>query len=65
MSLTPYAVPGEALAERFRQERLHPDAEVVVLAAYSEAALHRTHGRYFNSVEDLLPGLGAGAVAAG
>lgn len=55
-SLTAYGEPGDALRERFRAERLQPDAEVVVLAAQSEGALHRTHGRYFTSAEQLLRG---------
>jgi hypothetical protein len=44
----------DALRERFRWERLRPEAEVVVLAAPSEDALRRTHGRYFSTIGELL-----------
>jgi hypothetical protein len=52
--LEPFASRHDALRERFRWERLRPEAEVVVLAARSEAALRRTHGRYFSSIDELL-----------
>lgn len=46
----------DALAERFRMERLHrtnPDIEVVVLSAESRDALERTHARYFRTLSEL------------
>jgi len=54
LRLEPFEGREAALEERFRQERLQPDAEVVLLAARSEDALRRTHGRYFTSVDELL-----------
>ena len=46
----------EALGARFAVERRfrgNPDIEVVVLTAASEAALHRTHTRYFENAQQL------------
>lgn len=46
----------DALAERFRMERLHRangDIEVVVLSAESREALERTHARYFRTLSEL------------
>ena len=58
-----------ALRRRFLLEsemQAQPDYEVVVLGAETEEALHRTHGRYFRSLEELLNdsarGLGAAAI---
>lgn len=51
--------PHDALAERFRTERLHrgaPDIEVVVLSAESREALLRTHARYFRTLSELIEG---------
>lgn len=47
----------EAVAERFRQERLHrgdPDVEVVVLVSGSKEELMATHSRYFRSAHEIL-----------
>lgn len=47
----------EALRERFAVERKHrgeTDLEVVVLGADSEAALRRTHARYFENLASLV-----------
>lgn len=52
----PEGAGDAALARRFeleRQEREHPEKEVVMLGADSEADLRRTHARYFDSVEKL------------
>ena len=51
-----YQRADKALSARFAAERTHrdePDVEVVVLGAESEAALARTHSRYFKSVPEL------------
>lgn len=56
LSNTPFNDAGEALAQRFRDERLHrhdPNIEVVVLTAESKTALRRTHARYFESLTEL------------
>jgi hypothetical protein len=37
-----------------RQEREDPNIEVIVLGAESLEALHRTHGRYFKTLGQLL-----------
>ena len=45
-----------ALARRFELEsenRLRPQIEIVLLSADSEAALRRTHSRYFETVKEL------------
>jgi hypothetical protein len=45
-----------ALQRRFareRQQRDHPEIEVVVLGAKSREALERTHARYFKTVQEL------------
>jgi hypothetical protein len=46
-----------ALAERFARERDaegDPNLEIVLLGAPSEAALRRTHSRYFKSAREQL-----------
>jgi hypothetical protein len=56
LSSTPFNDASEALAQRFRDERLHqhnPDIEIVVLTAESKSALRRTHARYFESLTEL------------
>ncbi len=55
LSETAFADGREALAERFKAERMHrgSDVEVVVLTAESKAALRRTHARYFRTVSEL------------
>lgn len=48
-----------ALQRRFareRQQRDHPEIEVVVLGAESREALERTHARYFKTVQELAKG---------
>jgi hypothetical protein len=52
--LARFTTPADALRARFRLERSRPDAEIVVLAARSDNALRRTHGRYFSSPGQLL-----------
>jgi hypothetical protein len=52
--LAKYATPADALTARVQWERRRPEAEVVVLAARSDHALRRTHGRYFSSPGQLL-----------
>jgi hypothetical protein len=50
-----------ALARRFeldRQYAAEPAIEVVLLSAESEAALSRTHARYFKSVGELAEAAG-------
>jgi len=45
-----------ALAQRFERERREkddPDIEVILFSAPSEAALMRTHARYFRTEEQL------------
>lgn len=45
-----------ALHRRFeyeREQRNHPEIEVVVLGAESTEALKRTHARYFKTVQEL------------
>ena len=47
----------KALLRRFELERefaAKPDYEIVVLGAESEAAIRRTHGRYFKTFAELL-----------
>jgi hypothetical protein len=46
----------DALAARFRAEREqgdHKNIEVVVLTARSRDDLHKTHARYFQSLDEL------------
>ncbi len=46
-----------ALRRRFELEREYrgqKDVEIVVLGAESEAAIRKTHGRYFKTVSELL-----------
>ena len=46
-----------SLLRRFELEREYadkPDYEIVVLGAESEAAIRRTHGRYFKTFAELL-----------
>jgi hypothetical protein len=54
---TVYERRRDALRGRFAVEKLHRNAshniEVVVVGAESEDDLHRTHGRYFLSLEQL------------
>lgn len=55
LELTPFDDADAALRARFdREADVLPDVEVVVLGAEDEAALHRTHARYFGA-----EGLGA------
>ena len=44
----------DALRRRFELEKAYPGLEVVVLGGESEAAIRRTHGRYFKSISELL-----------
>lgn len=50
----------DALRRRFELEKVYPDHEVVVLGGESEAAIRRTHGRYFKTVSELLATGGGG-----
>ncbi len=52
--ITEYDDADEAIRARFHLEAAaSDDDEVVVLGAESEAALHRTHGRYFGVLPEL------------
>lgn len=51
-----FRTSAQALAARFEAEREfgeNPDIEVVVLGAESWDSLSRTHGRYFQNVQEL------------
>lgn len=59
LNIEKYGAEGgkAALARRFELDRKHANQEgieVVLLSAESEAALRRTHGRYFKSVGELV-----------
>ena len=44
----------ERLFAAEQDARSHPEVEVVLLTAADEDDLHRTHSRYFESVDELL-----------
>jgi hypothetical protein len=57
LDMVEYADAAEALRARFSVERTYrqdPTIEVVVLTAESEATLHRTHARYFDSARQII-----------
>ncbi|MFJ8957458.1 hypothetical protein ACIRO1_45960 [Streptomyces sp. NPDC102381] len=56
VSLQEFARRKDALAARFRAEREqgdHKNIEVVVLTARSRDDLHKTHARYFRTLDQL------------
>jgi len=63
-----YETADIALKARFTAEREfsgQSDIEIVVLGGESWESLHRTHGRYFEGVQELAAAALAGAAAPG
>ncbi len=65
LSLRRFATQRREAAHRLRRRleletaERHSDVEVVILEAPTEAALRRTHGRYFGGVRDIVDRAGA------